>query len=269
MMLGMLALAACDGSTGPNGGGQLVTLSFATNPTSGGAALSVGTAGTPSFPRLFDVTPSPLVITSAQVVLSRLELTANGGTPCDDEHMTSDCREIERSFVLVDLPVDTAVQTFVNAGIPAGTYSSLEARMRVPDTSDHDNGATFLAAHPEFANANVRVVGTYNGTPFTYTGAVDARLELGFVPPAVVDTAGLNITVRVDLSSWFADGHGGVVDPSTALANGANAELVATNIRNSFHAFEDHEHGGRDGHGDGHEGPGGGDDHGGESDGPH
>jgi hypothetical protein len=193
-----------------------------------------------------------LIITRAQLVLSRVELTQTAGTPCDDDSSASGCTEIERHFVLVDLPTDTSVHTVLNANIPDGTYASLEARLRIPRSSDDSDATAFLSAHPELAGANVRVEGTFDGQPFTYLGAVDTRFELTFTPPIAVTGGGVNVTVLVDATTWFRDGTGALVDPSSANAGGSNASRVSDNIRRSFRAVRDDE---RDGH-----------DHGGEDD---
>lgn len=256
----MLTACAGDSALTPRGS-HSVSLSFMTAPTTGTtgggitANLGVLRSGLHSVADIQAVSGTDtLVITKAQIVLSRLELSQGTGGPCEEEDSAPGCTEVERSFVLVDLPVDTTVVATVNATIPAGTYASLEARLRVPradsDDQSHD-AATFLAAHPEFQGANVRVEGTFHGTPFVYMGGVNAKLEMDFSPPLAVDSTGLNVTIHVDLASWFQDGTGALIDPSTANTGGANAQLVLDNIRNSFRAFRD-DH--RDGHDDGQDG---------------
>lgn len=250
------AIAACAGDrapTGPGAAARSVRLSFTTKATAGTNGLA-GMADRMSVPGAMAsvVTangPDTLVITKAQVVLSRLELASGAGTDCEDEGASSTgCQEVERSFVLVDLPTDTAVRTLFETPVPPGSYSSLEARLRVPHADSDTSAMTFLAAHPEFSGANVRVEGTFDGTPFVYTGAVSSRLEMDFSPPITVDSTGLNITVHVDLGTWFRDATGALIDPTTANAGGVNADLVASNIRRSFHAFRDDQ---CDGHDDG------------------
>ena len=201
-----------------------------------------------------------LVITKAQLVLSRLELASTANAGCDDDDSQPGCAEIERSTVLVDLPVDAGVQTLINASIPAGSYSSLEAKLRVPKSGDDAKAAALLAAHPEFAGGNVRVEGTFRGTPFVYTGTVQGRLETQFSAPLVVatDATSLNVTVHVDLSTWFMNG-ASLIDPSSGNAGGANESLISANISRSFRAFRDD---GRRGEDDGNGGHGGGSDDG-------
>jgi hypothetical protein len=169
--------------------------------------------------------------------------------------------------MLVDLPTDNSVVSVVSLQLPAGTYQALEAKIR-PVRSDDNGGSAFLTAHPEFTNASVRVEGTFDGTPFVYTGSPNASLELSFNPPLTVGSSATTLTVHVSIDRWFADRSGNLIDPATANTGGANEQLVRDNVRRSFHAFEDNEHHGDDGHGDDgfDDGPGhdGGDDHGGD-----
>lgn len=264
------ALAACAGDkapTGPGAAARSVSLSVMTTAPASTSGLT-GAADRMTIPGAAAsvVTTSghdTLVITTAQVVLSRLELASGMGTDCegeDEEEASTGCHDIARSFVLIDLPTDTAVHTLFETPIPPGTYSSLEARLRVPHADSDTSAVAFLAAHPEFAGANVRVVGTFDDTPFVYTGAVNSRLEMDFDPPITVDSTGRNITVNVNLGSWFRNAMTGtLIDPNTANPGGVNAALVAANIRRSFRAFRDDHHDGHDDGGGDHQQGGSGD----------
>jgi hypothetical protein len=179
-------------------------------------------------------------------VLARIELARADSANCTTEGSGTDCEELRADPELVDLPVDQTVVTSLIAPVAPGTYTSFEGKVRLVQSGDV-GGAAFLTAHPEFAAATVRVEGTFNGVPFVYTGSAEAELELTFSPPLVVDSTGMNITVNVDLSTWFLDGSGALVDPTTANAGGPNASLVDHNIHRSFEAFEDDN---RDGHED-------------------
>ena len=185
-----------------------------------------------------------IVITKAQIVLARIELDRGTAASCattDD----SECEELKLDPMLVDLPVTATVQQTFSVSIPAGTYNELEAKIRAPQRGDN-RAAAFLAAHPEFAGKSVHVEGTFNGTPFTYDGTAEGTLELAFSPAlTVADGSTNNITLNVDLSTWFRDGSGNVIDP----ASSGNASLIADNIKRSFRAFEDHDRNGVDDHG--------------------
>ncbi|MEP7088217.1 MAG: hypothetical protein ABI884_13010 [Gemmatimonadota bacterium] len=271
-------LAACSDSSGPsNGGSSNLSIAVATISSAPAGQVAGAHGLAPSFDRHVSGTDSThaLVITRVAIALSRLHLATvdSAGCAADDHPEANDdrCRELASGPMLVELPVDNSVISVLSLQLPAGSYRALEAKIRAVQASD-SGGAAFIAAHPEFANAGVRVEGTFDGRPFIYSGSPNASLELGFDPPITVGTAATSVTVHVSIDRWFTNGSGNLVDPATANVGGANENLVSDNVRRSFHAFEDNEHHGDDGHGDdgfangGNDGTGheGGDDHGGE-----
>lgn len=232
-------LAACSDVTAAPAS-RAMTLSFATSPA-GAAAISAALAGA----------ADPLVITKAQLVLSRTELeTVNGNCASNDVEGDDDgCAELKLGPMLVDLPLTSGAKTALSVAVPAGSYDKIEAKIdAVASESDghRQDAATFLAAHPEFRNTSIRVEGTFNGQPFVYTTALDTEMEMAFNPPLVIDGTGGNLTVQVDLSTWFLGRDGATIDPATANAGGANRSLVEDNIKRSFKVFEDDDHDGRD-----------------------
>jgi hypothetical protein len=268
--LGATLVACAADSTGPNGSAAgSVSLSFSATGASttasrtalGGGTLSSALAGSSSV--------DALVITKAQLVLARLELERAGAqctseTEAGDDNPSSneDCAELELAPTVIDLPVNGSVVSALSVAVPAGSYTALEAKIR-PVEARRRGASAFFAAHPELANASVRVEGTFNGTAFTYTGAPRAELESLFDPPLVANADGINVTVKVDLTAWFKTSSGTLVDPATANAGGANSALVSANIARSFNAFRDDDHDGNDDRG-GRDGEGG-DDRGGNS----
>lgn len=244
-------LASCADSTGPGASGrQPMSLSFSTSASAGASASLSASAGNAS------TGADVLVITRAQLVLARLELERVGATCTsdaaagDDDHGDDDkCAELELAPSVVDLPVKGGVVTALNVTVPAGTYSSFEAKIRPVEANHGSKGAgsaAFLAAHPDLAGVSVRVEGTFNGTAFTYTGSPHAKLESAFNPPLAVTSTGANITVHVDLATWFKTASGAFIDPATGNAGRANAALISENIKRSFHAFRDNDHNGDD-----------------------
>lgn len=83
--------------------------------------------------------------------------------------------------------------------------------------------------------------GTWNGSPFVYTSDLSAEQEIEFFPPLMVEegTTSTNLTILVDLTNWFRDEAGNLVDPATAARGGANEDLVEANIEDSCEAYED------------------------------
>lgn len=261
-LVGSMALAACGSdSTGPSiEAGRRVTLSVAT-----AGAATVSTAGS-----LGVVTVGiggELVISRAQLVLREIELespslgctsdssSASGSFSrtswsrgSDDDsssgsgsRSSDDCGEIELGPVLVDLPLNGGATQVTQVSIPAGTYHEIEFKLREPDDDAED--MPFRAAHPEFIGLSVKVQGTYNGQPFTWTSRMRADLEREFRPAVVIGADAANVTLEVDVARWFRDGSGRAIDP----ANGAARAQVEANIASSFGAFQDDDRDGRHG----------------------
>ena len=80
--------------------------------------------------------------------------------------------------------------------------------------------------------------------PFTFTVEADAEIEAAFNPPVTVGAGTSNLTIDVNLASWFTDATGAVIDPT----NPDNAAAIEQNIQRSFRAFEDDNHDGTDHH---------------------
>ena len=261
--LAALALmAACQQTTAPATSGRM-KMAFSARP----APAAAGTAGVTSFLVMGADTmlsaSDTLVIDTVQIVLRKIELKRVDGSACDtlvsDEGRDDGCEEVEAGPVLVDLPLgDTAAQMF-SVNIPIGSYDKVEFQVHVPSSDGRDQ--VFLAAHPEFTGSSIRVVGTFNGKAFVFTSGLSAEQELELSPPLTVsDTSATSLTIRADVSKWFLNGTA-LVDPGTALAGGANEELVRDNIRASFRGLHD---GNEDGLDDGSEEGSGGGDGGGE-----
>jgi hypothetical protein len=141
----------------------------------------------------------------------------------------------------------------LDALVPAGTYTRLQARLHPVNV--HEQGVSdFLAAHPDFAGISVKVVGVFTdsgGTnhDFTFTSSMNVVSAVNFDTPVTVGAGTTNLTIDVDVSHWFSDASGAVIDPT----NSANQRAIERNIRASLRAFEDDNHDGDDDH---HEGGG-------------
>ncbi|MFL5608109.1 MAG: hypothetical protein ACJ8AD_16780 [Gemmatimonadaceae bacterium] len=129
-----------------------------------------------------------LVITRAQLVVARMELQRLGAICTSDAPMGDDdvdeneCAELELAPTVVDLPVNGTAVSILNASVPAGSYSALEAKIRLlrSDSEHGRSSSAFLTAHPELNGVSVVVEGTFNGSKFTYQGAPRVEFERTF-----------------------------------------------------------------------------------------
>jgi hypothetical protein len=233
-----MALTACNG-TAPHPSYPLslsITTKSASTPSGLSADIQIGTGA------------NSLKITAAAVVLARIEVSP-GGT-CAPTGEEDDCDELGVGPQLLTLPVDGTTKVVLDGLVPAGTYSALHAKLDAVKADDDEKGASaFLTAHPDFAGVSVKVTGTFTDAQsvahaFTFTSGADAEIESAFNPPVTVGASTSNLTIAVDIASWFKDATGAAIDPT----NTANAEAIERNIARSFRAFEDDEHDGVDEH---------------------
>jgi hypothetical protein len=272
-----LLLTACN-STEPNAMHRVsvsATTSASSARTSAGivADLVVGGEG------------GSVTISSAEIVLSRLKLANNeacagdeddsdevaepNGAPFvrsddpNDDHDDGEddangdegdgdhdegCPPLKVGPVLVTLPLDGTTTVVLDAFVPAGTYTRLQAKLHAVDADDEGAG-DFLAAHPDLEGISVKVVGVFKGADgvghdFTFTSPMNVVSSVNFETPITVGAGTTNLTIDVDVSSWFTDATGAVIDPT----NSANQHAIERNIRRSLRAFEDDDHDGDDDH---------------------
>lgn len=262
-------LAACgdSGTSGGNGPGTtpVVRFNLAARPATAGAARMASLAEPYT---VTDASGNTLTFEKVEMVLREIELKrADRDVVCGDDDSSSDddgnddssnsfsdddCEELEFGPVLIDLPLGGGAAQVFTVEVAAGTYDELEFEVHKPEDDDDADDAAFLAAHPDFRRISIRVTGTYNGTPFTYTSDLEAEQERDLVPPLTLSTASAtDLTLFVDVDTWFRTGGGTLVDPATANAGGQNEGLVENNIENSIDAFEDDDRDGDDDDDDG------------------
>ena len=229
------ALAACSDSSGPASSGPQAVFQLATSPKV--AAPGMAALGGPE---ILVAGTDVIQVDSVLMVLREIELNAVGGAPCVNTATDDSCEELEIGPELFDLPLGSGATRAVTVPIPVGSYDKIEFEIHKPESSD-DGG--FLALHPEYDGVSIRMVGTWNGTPFTYTSDLDVEQEHSFAPPLdVTDNTSAGVTMLVDLQTWFLNQAGdGFINPATANKGGQFEGEVKSNIEASINAFEDHD----------------------------
>ncbi len=249
----VLAIAACSDNSAPGSSpaGHL-SLSLATRAAAGAAIAAAA-------PDSQVIGNDTLIIDTAQVVLRKIDLERVSDTALacaegdhsgdsDDGH-ADDCEEFKAGPLLLELPLTPGTAQGFTVAIDTGTFAGVH--FQIHKLTDAPADQALLALHPEFTNISVRVVGSFNGTPFVYTNDVSANQEFQFAQPLAVTTAGnVDLTLLVDVNTWFTSG-GALIDPASAANGQPNEGTVTHNIRNSFHTFHDENHDGHDDDGDG------------------
>lgn len=260
--MGLLALAAC--SDGP---GMSVTSRVDVGLTAGHATAPAASLMAGAEVQT-DGGGNTLQIDSVFVVLRKIKLegTACGGEDdslevhdsldvhdstdlrLDDDQgeAEDDCPMLRAGPILVQLPLDSgSVDHQFTATIDTGTYREVTLQIHKPEGA---NDTVFLAQHPDYTNTSVRVFGSFNGTPFTFSTGVTSVQHVEFEPPLVVTESPTSFTIRVDLSGWFRTEGGTLIDPASVAGDAGLAAVVNANIVHSFHAFRDEDHDGEDDH---------------------
>ncbi|OLD99406.1 MAG: hypothetical protein AUG80_05270 [Candidatus Rokubacteria bacterium 13_1_20CM_4_68_9] len=173
---------------------------------------------------------------------------ADASEPDGNDNDENDCESMDVAPLLIDLPLDGSTKVILDAVVPAGTYTGLRAKLEAVE-GDDDGASAFLTAHPEFQGISVKVGGVFTDAggvdhPFTFTSGVEAEIAVDFPAPVTVGASTSNLTIDVNVGSWFTDASGAVIDPT----NAANQEAIEQAIRASLSAFEDDNHDGNDDH---------------------
>ena len=217
-----------------------VAVSFATQ-SAAAAAPAPALAMTDALADTMVTGADTLILTNAQLVLRQIELKASASTSsaCDSGGAGEGCQEIEVGPLLADLPLTPGATQAIQVDIPAGTYSRVDFEVHRVE-SGNSTDAAFLTAHPEFAGKSIRVTGTFNGRDFVFESELDVEQELTLAPALVVpDQGAVNVTIFVDVGTWFRSADGAVLDPATANTGQPNESVITENIKNSLKAFED------------------------------
>jgi hypothetical protein len=167
-----------------------------------------------------------LELQSVAVTLSRFELEK---VESDVENEHEDEGDDEGEVLIstpttIDLALNGGAQVAVTVPVPAGTYEQFEGKVE-----------------------SVRLRGTFDGHAFDVTVPVSTSFESEFHPPVVVHDGGtLNVTVKLDPSTWFQNNDGSLIDPSRLGTDATLRALVAARVKASLRAFEDDDRDGED-----------------------
>lgn len=180
-----------------------------------------------------------IVLEQVGLVLRKVRLEGPSSESCPEEgEGDAGCGELDFGPLLFELPLEEGAEGVLNAVVPVGSYSGLKFQLHRPTNANED--ADFVAEHPDYDDISIRVVGTYNGTPFVFASDLTEVETVPFAGPVEVETEGaLPLTLLVQVTDWFASEDGGLVNPEDANDGGPFESLVERQIRESFRAFHD------------------------------
>ena len=235
-----LAAIACDGSTGPAGGGKVAIKFGAGSSSAVRGNLMASSAPGISSDLTVTGTNGTIDIQDIRFIVEEIKLKSTEGTGgcaenenedrsddnvlvrADDrqggngaENENDDC-EFEGGPFIVDLPLDGNT-TIATENVPPGTYDHVSFKVddleggNDDEADDSANAPNLLnqirTVYPNFpSRASMVVKGTQNGTPFTVYFRSKMRINQVLDPPLTVPGTQV-LTVKLDPSMWFKNGN--------------------------------------------------------------
>jgi hypothetical protein len=217
LLAAVVALSACEGSTGPNANATLRIASPAQAGLSSETATGLSITGS----------NGTLLLTALKVIVDEFELE-NDDDDCDDDQPGGTCGEFEAELFIADVPLGSGAVTVANDRIPSGTYTKLEFAIEdLDDDADDDDGPRIAALLAQLrttyadwpAGASMMIEGTFTptgGAPQAFRVYFEAEVEIEktFATPLVIDGNSMGLTIELRPDLWFRNGDGTVRDLS-------------------------------------------------------
>lgn len=180
-------------------------------------------------------------MTLEDIDLERAEQSVDCSTTADaSQH--ADCSDYFPGPYLVRLNLDGGLSGPLTLEAQAGTYDTVSFDISVPDGGDPAQRA-YLAANPDMQGVSIRIIGRYNGAPFSFALDLTGDQDIPIQPPLEVSgglPGTLGIAVNFDVASWFRRADGSLIDPRTicsADSGCADRSRVEQNIEASIESY--------------------------------
>jgi len=199
-------------------------------------------------------TPTPQVRLNAVVQTNTLQKSTTQGNSASNHVQLTEAkfliREIEFESALdqdsLDFVTEPMVLNFNLSGgitevaiadIKPGVYEEVELDVHKPEDNETPPDPEFRIGSSGDERFSIILKGTVNGQEFIFRSRENFDVELEFPGNITIGEANttIDITLRIDPSSWFTDDSGNELDPS----NFNDVDEIEENIENSFEAFED------------------------------
>lgn len=177
-----------------------------------------------------------LVIDSARILVRSIKL--HHVNDMDSMDFRSD------SFVLT-LDPDDPTREVALSEIPFGVYDKFSFKIHKPEDDETPSDPDFKEGNSGDERYSVILNGSYNGEPFEFKFSKSYKQRVDLNPDLVIDENSpgtINVTLEVDLNSWFIDEDGNFIDPTGEEAD----EEIEDAIKRSFRMFKDNDHDGEE-----------------------
>lgn len=182
-----------------------------------------------------------IIVTRAQLVVRDVQIAAASANCPDNAPATGDpnsCPTVHTGPYLVDIAATGSATGELTVNVPKGAYSKMRLSLHKV-TSNQEEDRAFREAHPDLVNMSLKLEGTYNGAPFTFTSDLNQKLDVAFPGVVTVGESATMVTIAVDVAPWFSNPSGGLFSPLLAQLPGVLRTTVEANIGASLKAFKD------------------------------
>lgn len=172
-------------------------------------------------------------VTAAKVLLRTIQFHARD---LDEE---TEGVEFRSDPLVAQLNLDESPLELSVAEIPFGTYHKVSFRIHKPEDGETPPDSDFKIGESGNERFSVIVDGIFEAIPFQYRSSKSMQQQVDFDEDIVIDesTVDVNVTLLVDVSTWFQDDNGNELDPTDA--SGSNTSQIDKSIRESFRIFKD------------------------------
>lgn len=222
-VVGSLIFSGCN-SVGSNDKQPTMSLSFMAK-NSGQAAKSK-TTGT--------MQNNHVTITEAKILVREVEFESD----IENDGIAEDSLNFEAGPFVVSLKLDGSLNKVAVNEVKPGSYDEIEFDVHKPEDNETPPDPEFKIGDSGDERFSIIVKGTYNGENFVFRSRENMEQEIELSSPLVIseDTESINTTLTVDLSQWFVDANGNLLNPT----NPDNQSAIDESIERSFEdAFED------------------------------
>lgn len=172
-------------------------------------------------------------VTAAKALLRTIQFHAR------DDGSDEDSLDFRSETMVAELNLDASPLELAVSNIPFGTYHKVSFRIHKPDSAETPPDSDFKIGESGDERFSVIVDGMYDANPFTYRSSKSMQQKVDFEEDLVVDetTGDINVTLLVDVSTWFKDRDGNDLDPTDDRSS--NTSEIDKSIRESFRIFKD------------------------------
>ncbi len=176
---------------------------------------------------------SAAVVDAAKILLRTIQFHARD---LDEE---TEGVEFRSATMVAELNLDASPLMLAVADIPFGTYHKVSFRIHKPDDGEMPPDPDFKIGESGNERFSVIVDGKLDGIPFQYRSSKSMQQKVDFESELVIEeiTADMNVTLLVNVSTWFKDDDGNELDPTDDTSS--NESMIDKSIRESFRIFKD------------------------------